>query len=223
LRILLVEDEVFIAEAIAQVLKKSGYTVDLAFDGEEGLHHGLSGIYDIIVLDIMLPKMDGLAVLQELRDNDIMTPIILLTARGGTEDKIHGLDCGADDYLAKPFQTDELLARLRALGRRGTILHLDGLLTCGDLQLDPLAHILRCGADEVQLPPKESQMLELLMRRKNFVTSKEMLIEKVWGYETDADENRVEMYISLLRKKFGMMGSTVIIQTIRGAGYILKP
>ncbi|WP_311202299.1 response regulator [Paenibacillus sp. p3-SID1389] len=95
MRILLVEDEVFIAEAIAQVLKKSGYTVDLAFDGEEGLHHGLSGIYDIIVLDIMLPKMDGLAVLQELRDNDIMTPIILLTARGGTEDKIHGLDCGA--------------------------------------------------------------------------------------------------------------------------------
>ncbi|CAM4422427.1 response regulator transcription factor [Paenibacillus phoenicis] len=108
-----------------------------------------------------------------------MNPIILLTARGETEDKIHGLDCGADDYLSKPFQTDELLACLRALGRRGTILHKDGLLTCGDLSLDPLAHTLRCGSDEVQLPPKESQMLELLMCRKNLVTSKDMLIENL--------------------------------------------
>jgi DNA-binding response OmpR family regulator len=223
MRLLLVEDEIFIAEAVGQVLKKSGYTVDLAFNGEDGLNNGLAGIYDIIVLDIMLPKMDGLRVLKQLRENDIATPVILLTARGQTEDKVHGLDCGADDYLAKPFQTDELLARLRALGRRSAQLHKDGVLACGDLMLDPLAHTLRCGNDEVRLPPKESQLLELLMRRKNLVTSKEMLIEKVWGYDTDADENRVEMYISFLRKRIGLLGSHAVIQTIRGAGYILKP
>jgi DNA-binding response OmpR family regulator len=220
---LLVEDEMFIAEAIGQVLKKNGYTVDLAFNGEDGLNNGLSGIYDLIVLDIMLPKMDGLRVLQQLRENGIATPVILLTARGETEDKVHGLDCGADDYLAKPFQTDELLARLRALGRRSIHLHKDGILTCGDLKLDPLAHTLRCGNSEVQLPPKESQLLELLMRRKNMVTSKDMMIEKIWGYDTDADENRVEMYISFLRKKIGLLGSNAVIQTIRSAGYILRP
>jgi len=223
MRILLVEDEAYIAEAVGQVLKKNGYAVDLAFDGEDGLYNGLSGIYDMIVLDIMLPKMDGLRVLKELRESDIVAPVLLLTARGETEDKVHGLDCGADDYLAKPFQTEELLARLRALGRRATLLHKDGILTCGDLKLDPLAYTLRCGNDEVQLPPKESQMLECLMRRKNLVTSKEMLIEKVWGYDTDADDNRVEMYISFLRKKIGSIGSKAVIQTIRNAGYILKP
>lgn len=223
MRILLVEDEKYIAEAIAQVLKKNRYIVDLAFNGEDGLDSGLTGIYDIIVLDIMLPKLDGLRVLEQLRANGIGTPVILLTARGETGDKVRGLDTGADDYLAKPFHTDELLARLRALGRRTTEWLKDGILKCGDLELDPLALSLRCGSNEIQLPPKESQLLELLMRRKNMITSKEMIIEKVWGYDTDAEENRVEMYISFLRKKIGQLGSNAAIQTIRNAGYVLKP
>ncbi|CAG7658992.1 response regulator transcription factor [Paenibacillus allorhizosphaerae] len=222
MRILLVDDEKYIAEAIGQVLKKKRYTVDLAFNGEDGLDNGLTGIYDIIVLDIMMPKMDGLQVLTQLREHGIATPVILLTARGDTGDKVHGLDCGADDYLAKPFQTDELLARLRALGRRTTQLHKDGVLTCGDLELDPLALFLRCGSEELQLPPKESHLLEVLIRRKNLVTPKEMLIEKVWGYDTDADENRVEMYVSFLRKKISLLGSNTVIQTIRNAGYVLN-
>jgi Response regulators consisting of a CheY-like receiver domain and a winged-helix DNA-binding domain len=223
MRILLVEDEKYIAEAIAQVLKINRYIVDLAFNGEDGLDSGLTGIYDIIVLDIMLPKLDGLRVLEQLRANGIGTPVILLTARGETGDKVRGLDTGADDYLAKPFHTDELLARLRALGRRTTEWLRDGILKCGDLELDPLALSLRCGSNEIQLPPKESHLLELLMRRKNMITSKEMIIEKVWGYDTDADENRVEMYISFLRKKIGQLGSNAAIQTIRNAGYVLKP
>lgn len=222
MRILLVEDEPYIAEAIAQVLKKNRYAVDLAFDGENGLDCGLTGIYDIIVLDIMLPKLDGLRVLEQLRASGIDTPVILLTARGETEDKIRGLDTGADDYLAKPFHTDELLARLRALGRRKPELNKDGVLRCGDLELDPLALTLRCNGSELQLPPKESQLMELLMRRKNMVTTKEMIIEKLWGYDTDAEENRVEIYISLLRKKIGQLDSCASIQTIRNAGYVLK-
>jgi DNA-binding response OmpR family regulator len=222
MRILLVEDEPYIAEAIAQVLKKNRYAVDLAFDGESGLDSGLTGIYDIIVLDIMLPKLDGLGVLEQLRASGIDTPVILLTARGETEDKIRGLDTGADDYLAKPFHTDELLARLRALGRRKPELNKDGVMRCGDLELDPLALTLRCNGHELQLPPKESQLMELLMRRKNMVTTKEMIIEKLWGYDTDAEENRVEIYISLLRKKIGQLDSSVSIQTIRNAGYVLK-
>jgi len=223
MRILLVEDEVALAEAVGQVLRKNGYAVDLSFDGEDGLHNGLSGIYDMIVLNIMLPKMDGLQVLRQLRENEIAAPVMLLTARGETGDRVQGLDAGADDYLAKPFQTEELLARLRALGRRTAHYHKDGLLTCGDLTLDPLAYTLRCGSAEIRLPPKESQLLEWLMRRKNLVTSKDMLIEKVWGYDTDADENRVEMYMSFLRKKIGQLGSTAVIQTVRSAGYVLKP
>lgn len=222
MRILLVEDEVPLAEAVGQVLRKNGYAVDLSIDGEDGLDNGLTGIYDIIVLDVMLPRMDGLRVLRELRGNGIVAPILLLTARGELDDKVKGLDAGADDYLAKPFRTEELLARLRALGRRSPDYHKDGLLTCGDLALDPLAYTLRSGGAEIRLPPKESQILEWLMRRKNLVTSKEMLIEKVWGYDTDADESRVEMYISLLRKKIGGLGSAAVIETVRGAGYVLK-
>ena len=222
MRILLVEDEIPLAEAVGQVLRNNGYAVDLAFDGESGLDNGLTGIYDIIVLDVMLPKMDGLRVLRELRENGIVTPILLLTARGGVEDRVRGLDAGADDYLPKPFRMEELLARLRALGRRSVLYHKDGLLTCGDLVLDPLAYTLRCGDTEIRLPPKESQILEWLMRRKNLVTSKEMLIEKVWGYDTDVDESRVEMYISFLRRKIRDLGSAAVIETVRGAGYVLK-
>lgn len=222
MRLLMVEDEKYMAEAVAQVLKKNNYTVDLAYNGEDGLDCGLSGIYDIIILDIMLPKMDGISILKELRKNGIETPVILLTARGEIEDKVRGLDSGADDYLAKPFHTDELLARLRALGRRkAESLINDGILSYGDIKLNPHTLQLECGSKEAVLTLKESQLLELLIKRNGIIVSKDNIIEKLWGYDTDAEENRVEIYISLLRKKLAQLDSGVYIQTIRGAGYVL--
>ncbi|AOY78027.1 response regulator transcription factor [Clostridium formicaceticum] len=222
MRILMVEDEKYMAEAIVQVLKKNNYSVDLVYDGEDGLDYGLSGIYDLIILDIMLPKMNGINVLRELRKTGIETPVILLTARGETEDKVQGLDSGADDYLAKPFHTDELLARLRALGRRKTELINDGILKYGDIELNPLTLMLCCGNKKIKLTLKESQILEMLIKRNNMVISKEMIIEKLWGYDTDAEDNRVEIHVSLLRKKINRLESKVSIHTIRGAGYVLK-
>ncbi len=222
MKILMVEDEKYMAEAIAQVLKRHNYSVDLQYNGEDGLDCGLSGIYDIIILDIMLPKMDGISVLKELRRNGMETPVILLTARGETEDKVHGLDSGADDYLPKPFHTDELLARLRALGRRKTELIHDGILKYGDIELNPLTLLLGCKDKEMALTLKESQLLELLIKRDSMIISKEIIIEKLWGYDTDAEDNPVEIYISLLRKKLNQLESDVSIRTIRGAGYILK-
>lgn len=222
MRILMVEDEKYMAEAIEQVLKKNNYSVDLAFDGEYGLDCGLSGIYDIIILDIMLPKMDGIGVLKELRKNGIEVPVILLTAKGETEDKVIGLDSGADDYLAKPFKTEELMARLRALSRRKNELIKDNILQYADMELNPLTLNLSCGSEEFKLTLKECQLLELLIKRKDIIISKDSIIEKLWGYETCAEDNNVEVYISFLRKKLSRIKSQVIIQTVRGAGYVLN-
>lgn len=222
MRILMVEDEKYMAEAIAQVLKKNHYSVDLAYDGEYGLDCGISNIYDIIILDIMLPKINGINVLKELRKNGIETPVILLTARGEMEDKVRGLDSGADDYLAKPFHTDELLARLRALGRRKMELLNDGILKYGDIELNPLTLMLSCRNKAIKLTLKESQSLEVLIKRNSMIISKAIIIEKLWGYDTDAEDNRVEIHISLLRKKLNNLESDVSILTIRGVGYVLK-
>ncbi|OXT07386.1 DNA-binding response regulator [Thermoanaerobacterium thermosaccharolyticum] len=222
MRILMIEDERYMAEAVAQVLKKNNYSVDLVYNGEDGLDYGLSNIYDIIILDIMLPKMDGISILKELRKNGIETPVILLTARGEIEDRVRGLDSGADDYLAKPFHTDELLARLRALGRRKGELINDGILKYGDIELNPYTLQLQCGDKETVLTLKESQLLELLIKRKGMIVSKENIIEKLWGYDTDAEDNRVEIHVSLLRKKLAQLDSGIYIHTIRGAGYALK-
>ncbi|MFD0617836.1 response regulator transcription factor [Paenibacillus sp. GCM10027629] len=222
MRVLIVEDEILIGEAIAQVLKKNHYSVDLAIDGSYGLDCGLTDIYDIIILDIMLPELDGIQVLKELRQNGIQTPVILLTAKGDIEDKIRGLDSGADDYLAKPFHTNELLARLRALTRRKAELIPDGILSFEDLELDTNQLLLRCHDHNTKLTLKEAQLLELFIHRKNTVTSKEIIIEKLWGYNSDADDSHVEVQVSFLRKKLKQLPSVVMIDTIRGAGYILK-
>ncbi|GBF75246.1 DNA-binding response regulator [Paenibacillus sp. 598K] len=222
MKILMVEDEKYIAEAIAQVLKQNYYAVDLAYDGEYGLDCALSNMYDIIILDIMLPKKDGLTVLKEMRQNGIKTPTILLTAKGHIEDKVHGLDCGADDYIPKPFHTDELLARLRALGRRPLELNNEGILTFGDIQLNPHTLLLTCRTCDATLTIKEAQLMELLIRRKNTPVSKEHIIEKLWGYDSDAEDNRVEIHVSLLRKKIGQVQSGVSLRTIRGVGYLLQ-
>lgn len=222
MRILLIEDEKYMAEAVAQVLRKNNYSVDLAHDGEYGLDCALSAIYDIIILDIMLPKMNGLDVLKAIRRKKIATPIILLTAKGETEDKVIGLDSGADDYLPKPFKTEELLARLRALGRRKGEIVPEGVLSYGDIELNPNTLDVYCGNKTYKLTLKESQLLELLMNMKGMVISKNTIIEKLWGFDGEAEDNHVEVYISFLRKKLVALGSTNTIQTMRGLGYMLK-
>ncbi len=222
MRILVVEDEIHLSEALSQILKKNNYTVDVVHDGEDGLDNALSGIYDIILLDIMLPKMDGLTILRLLRKEEIATPVILLTAKGDISDKVKGLDTGADDYLAKPFATEELLARIRALSRRKSEVITDNTLKIGSIELNPATLKLSMGDKEIKLILKESELLELLIIRKNAVTSKELIIEKIWGFDSEVEHNHVEVYISFLRKKLLFLDGDVEIKTIRGAGYILE-
>jgi len=222
MRVLVVEDELHLAEALTQILRKNNYTVDAVNDGESGLDNGLSGIYDVIILDIMLPKVDGITILKELRKEGISTPVILLTAKGEISDKVVGLDSGADDYLAKPFATEELLARIRALSRRkGEVLQAN-ILKFGDIELNTETLKLSCGNKDVKLILKESELLELLITRKNSATSKELIIEKLWGYDAEVEHNHVEVYVSFLRKKLVYLNSKVIINTVRGVGYILE-
>lgn len=223
MRILVVEDERHLGEAVAQLLKKNNYTVDNAFDGEEGLDDALSGIYDVIVLDIMLPKMDGISLLKEFRAAGFDTPVILLTAKGEISDKVLGLDAGADDYLPKPFDTSELMARIRALGRRqGQITTTAGVLTYGDLSLNTQSLLLSSPNGEINLTLKEKELMEYFINHKDSVSSKEMIIEKLWGFDSEADANHVEVYVSFLRKKLKFVKSAVQINAVRGVGYTLS-
>ena len=223
MRILVVEDEIHLAEALAQILKKNNYTVDVSNDGEDGLDNALSGIYDVIVLDIMLPKMNGLEVLETIRSEGFDTPVILLTAKTEISDKVRGLDSGADDYLAKPFNTEELLARIRALGRRrGEIVASTNTISFADISLNTQTLKLTSGANEITLTLKESELLEHLMLHKGLVCSKEQIIEKLWGFDSEAEANHVEVYISFLRKKLAFVHSKAAINTVRGVGYTLS-
>lgn len=222
MRILIIEDELHLAEALSQILRKNNYTVDVANDGEAGLDNALSNIHDLIILDIMLPKMDGLNILKHLRKEGIPTPIILLTAKGEITDRVAGLDCGADDYLPKPFATEELLARIRALSRRRGEVVVEDSLKIGDIELNTSTLILSRGGKDVKLILKESELLQLLISRKNSATSKEMIIEKLWGFDADIEYNHVEVYISFLRKKLTFLNSEIAINTVRGVGYVLE-
>jgi DNA-binding response OmpR family regulator len=221
MRILIVEDELHLAEALVQILRKKRYAVDAVHDGKAGLEYALTGIYDVIVLDIMLPRMDGISVLKQLRKERIATPVILLTAKGDVADKVAGLDSGADDYLAKPFATDELLARIRAASRRRGEVPAEDTLKFGDIELDPATLQLSSGRRQVRLIMKEKELLEQLIARRNTVTPKELIIEKLWGFDSEAGDNHVEVYVSFLRKKLAFLQSGVGIQTVRGVGYRL--
>lgn len=222
MRILIVEDEVHLAEALAQILKKHNYSVDAVHDGGAGLDYAMSGIYDLLLMDIMMPEMDGITVLKKLRAQGIATPVIMLTAKGELPDMVAGLDFGADDYIAKPFASEELLARIRAaLRRKGEVLPEDAL-RLGDLELNTSTLKLTVKGKEMKLNLKESELLELLIARKQAVTSKELIIEKLWGFDSEAEYNNVEVYISFLRKKLTFLGSAVRITTIRSVGYVLE-
>ena len=221
MKVLIVEDEVRLAEALAQILREQKYMVDVVHDGGDGLAYAQSEHYDVIVLDVMLPVLSGFEVARRLRQEKNPSPVLMLTARDEVSDKVQGLDAGADDYMTKPFAPEELLARLRALARRpGEVLH--ETLAFADLELNLASNILSCGAKQVKLGHKEFEIMRILMLAGAGITSKEALIVRVWGAQSDAEDNNVEAYISFLRKKFAHIGSRTGIETIRRVGYRLE-
>ena len=222
MRVLIVEDEVRLASTLQDLLELNGYTADVSHDGESGLDNALSGIYDVVLLDVMLPKLDGFTVLRRLRAAGNATPVLMLTARSELGDRVEGLDCGADYYLTKPFDTGEFLARVRALTRRQPELRNTDMLEYGDLKLEKNSFTLSCGDHSLRLSRKEFDMMELLMLNRELVITKENLLLKIWGYESDAEDNNVEVYISFLRKKLEHLPSDVKIKTIRMVGYCLE-
>lgn len=221
-RILVVEDEKGLSEALRVILEKSGYVTDAAYDGSDGLDYALSGIYDLILLDIMLPKLSGLGVLKELRQRGESVPVLLLTAKSEVEDKIKGLDTGADDYLTKPFDTGELLARVRALTRRKGDIIADDELRYADICLKRSTQELIKGTSSIKLGFKEFQLLEILIINKNQIVLKDTLCEKVWGPEDSSEYNNVEVYISFLRKKLSRLHSGATIKSARNLGYTME-
>lgn len=221
MRVLIVEDEVRLAEGLAQIMGEQRYQVDVVHNGVDGLDYALSGQYEVIILDVMLPGMDGFEVARRLRSAHLSTPILMLTARDEVADKVTGLDCGADDYMTKPFASDELLARLRALTRRqGEVVTEE--LSFADLTLLLSERALAVGDRSLRLGFKEFEILRILMSHPKLVVPKEELILKVWGADSDAEDNNVEVYISFLRKKLSFLGSSVTIGTVRKVGYFLE-
>lgn len=221
MRVLIVEDEKRIADALGRIMKDNKYSCDVVYDGLDGFLYAESDIYDVIILDVMLPKMSGLEIVKKLRDLKIKTPVLLLTARDSVHDKVNGLDSGADDYLTKPFSKEELLARVRALTRRqGEVIMNE--LRYSDVILSLSGYTLSCGEKSVHLGFKEFEILKLLMSNPKNVVQKEDIITKVWGYDSNAEDNNVEVYISFIRKKLSFIGSKVGIGTVRKIGYHLE-
>ena len=221
MQLLIVEDDVALARALGQILKDSGYQVDIVHNGQDGLDYALCGTYDVIILDVMLPKMDGFTVVTNLRRKNVSTPVLLLTAKGEISDKITGLDAGADDYMTKPFAPSELLAHLRALTRRkGEVVF--ETINAFDLVLNLESFDLSCGAKTIHLSHKEFQLAQVLMSNAGQVIPKDTLISKIWGYDSTAEDNNVEAYVSFLRKKLKFLGSASTIETLRKVGYRLS-
>lgn len=221
MRLLVVEDEKKVAGFIKKGLEEEGYAVDLACDGETGLAMGLDGVHDLIILDIHLPKMDGLRVLQELRRKKLTTPVLLLTVRAAIEDKVLGLDTGADDYLTKPFAFQELLARVRALLRRGAATG-SPILQVADLTMDPATRSVSRGGEKIELTAKEFALLDYFMRHHGRVLTRTMIAEHVWDYDFDPMTNVIDVYVNYLRKKIDSGRDRKLLHTVRGAGYVMK-
>jgi DNA-binding response OmpR family regulator len=221
MNILVVEDERNLADAIVRILEDAGYNAEAVYDGKAGLASGESGLYDAIVLDVMLPGMNGYDLVHQLRHDDISTPVLMLTARTSTQDKVEGLDSGADDYMTKPFEAVELLARLRALTRRRGEVLIDEI-KFADVTLDLTTHDLSCAEKSVHLSGKEFEVMSTLMGASSRVVSKQDLLTRVWGADAEASENSVEAYVSFLRKKLNHIGSNVQITTLRMLGYRLE-
>ena len=222
MRLLLVEDDVKIAQFVVNGLREAGFAVDHAADGEDGLHLALTEPYDIAVVDIMLPRLDGLSLIEEVRRNNINTPVLILSAKRSVDDRVKGLKTGSDDYLVKPFAFAELLARVQALIRRSTLVTVPSELKVADLILDLDKHKVSRGGEEIFLQPLEFSLLEYLMRNAGRIVSKTMIMEHVWDYNFDPQTNVVEARISRLRDKINRGFEKKLIQTVRGVGYVLK-
>lgn len=223
MRVLLIEDEVRMAEALSELLRQENYEVDTCGDGVSGLKAIQSREYDLIILDVMLPGISGFEIARAARESEISTPILMLTAKSEVDDKVLGLDSGADDYLTKPFETRELLARLRALGRRKGC-SVDETLSFGDIALNPHTFQLYCrtSGQSVRLSKREYRILEIFMTNQNQVLTREQLALKIWGYDNEAEYNNVEVYLSFTRKKLAFIGSKVEIKALRGLGYEMR-
>ncbi len=224
MKLLLAEDERRMAEALLELLRQEGYDVDWFANGTEALLAAQANVYDALILDVMLPGSDGFAITSALRREGISTPILMLTARGELEDKVQGLDSGADDYLTKPFLTEELLARLRALVRRGSGLNDDTQLSGGDIALDEATLTLRNihTGESVRLGDKEFRILEYFLRNRGRILTRDQLAQRVWGYDSDAEYNKIEVYLTFTRKKLAFIGSASKIKAVRGVGYELQ-
>ena len=224
MKILLAEDERRMAEALLELLRQEGYDADWFANGTEALLAAQTNVYDALILDVMLPGSDGFAITSTLRREGISTPILMLTARGELEDKVQGLDSGADDYLIKPFLTEELLARLRALVRRSSGMNDEMQLSGGDIVLDETTLTLRNvhTGESVRLGDKEFRILEYFLRNRGRILTREQLAQRVWGYDSDAEYNNVEVYMSFTRKKLAFIGAKTEIKAVRGIGYELR-
>ena len=221
MNILIVEDETALAEAVAHILRKAGHSADRVADGQSALDYIRAGAYDLVLLDIMLPRLDGLSVLRQMRSEGVQTPVLMLTARTTVPDKVAGLNAGADDYLTKPFAPEELLARVSAMTRRKGAMVLNEI-SFQDLTLDLNTVTLRCGVRDVQLSPKEFALARLLLSQPSMTYSKDLLISRAWGLDSEATDNNVEAYISFLRKKLRYLGSRVAIKNLQKIGYRLE-
>lgn len=221
MRLLIAEDEPDLAEALAAFFEKNQFSVDTVGDGLSAYEYGASGAYDAIILDIMMPRLNGVEVLRRLREEGIHTPVMMLTAKGQKDDRIAGFDAGADDYLPKPFAPDELLSRLRAMLRRGGE-YRPQRLTVGDLSMECGSGMLCCGTEAVRLSGREYQVMELLMRSPGVIFSTDKIMESVWGWDSEAEVSVVWVHISNLRKKLKAIGSAAAIRVIRGMGYVLE-
>lgn len=221
MRLLIAEDELDLAEALTVFFEKNQFSVDAVYNGQDAYDYALSGDYDAIILDVMMPKMNGIEVLQRLRKEGVQVPIMMLTAKGQTDDRIAGFNAGADDYLPKPFDPDELVCRVRAMLRRGGE-YKPTLLTFGDLSLDADSGLLGCGQESTRLNGREFQIMEMFMRSPKMVFSADRIMEKIWGWDNEAEINVVWVNISNLRKKLKALGSTVSIYANRGLGYVLE-
>jgi len=221
MKILLVEDDRKLARALSTMLEEDGNPVDLAHDGERGLELGMENGYDVVILDVMLPRLDGIEVCRTLRANQIEVPVLMLTARTSVPDRVRGLDAGADDYLPKPFAFSELMARLRALTRRGVDARGGDRLEAAGLALDLRRRAIERDGQQIQLSPTEFALLEVLMRNEGRVVTQSQILDHVWGYDSWPDSNLVPVYVTYLRRKFKVFNIPVQINAIRGVGYVL--